>query len=217
MKSIMEQASSIIKAIEKAWISADKPKEFSVKIFEHEEKNFFGMTTKPAKIGIFFSDKATASDKTHKARVTTKELRLTEKESHKQPRQAAAQQQHPTTKQTTQENKQQRIEKQKTIETTQQQKAVPQQRTPATWNDTMIDAVAAWLTKTLSLMGIQPVSFTNEISGKILILTFSHPLIENPTTEKQLFRSAAHLVMASLRNQYKQEIKDLKIVLIRPQ
>src|SRR5579863_6644198 len=57
MKSIMEQASSIIKAIEKAWISADKPKEFSVKIFEQEEKNFFGMTTKPAKIGIFFSDK----------------------------------------------------------------------------------------------------------------------------------------------------------------
>ena len=61
MKSIMEQASSIIKAIEKAWISADKPKEFSVKIFEKEEKNFFGITVKPAKIGIFFSDKASLS------------------------------------------------------------------------------------------------------------------------------------------------------------
>src|SRR5216110_3305924 len=61
MKSIMEQASSIIKAIEKAWISADKPKEFSIKIFEIEEKNFFGMTTKPAKIGIFFEDKVATS------------------------------------------------------------------------------------------------------------------------------------------------------------
>jgi predicted RNA-binding protein Jag len=215
MKSIMEQASSIIKAIEKAWISADKPKEFSVKIFEHEEKNFFGMTTKPAKIGIFFSDKATSSDKTHKARVEMREQRLTEKESHKQHRQAAAQQQHPIAKQTTQENKRQRVEKQKTVETTQQHKVAPQ-RISATWNDTMINAVAAWLTKTLSLMGIQPVSFTNEVSGKVLKLTFSHPLIEDPATEKQLFRSAAHLVMASLRNQYKQEIKDLKIVLIRP-
>ena len=34
--------------------------------------------------------------------------------------------------------------------------------------------------------------------------------------EKQLFRSFAHLIMSSLRNQYKQEIKDLKVVLIRP-
>ena len=46
MKSIIEQASSIMKAIEKAWDQADKPKEFSIKVFEKEEKNFFGMTTK---------------------------------------------------------------------------------------------------------------------------------------------------------------------------
>ena len=54
MKSIIEQASSIMKAIEKAWDQAEKPKEFSIKVFEKEERNFFGMTTKPAKIGIFF-------------------------------------------------------------------------------------------------------------------------------------------------------------------
>ena len=57
MKSIMEQAGSIVKAIEKAWNRAGKPQDFSVKVFEHEQKNFFGMTTKPAKIGIFFEEK----------------------------------------------------------------------------------------------------------------------------------------------------------------
>jgi hypothetical protein len=57
MKSIIEQASSIMKAIEKAWNQAEQPKEFSIKIFEKEERNFFGMTSKPAKIGIFFGDK----------------------------------------------------------------------------------------------------------------------------------------------------------------
>ena len=63
MKSIIEQASSIMKAIEKAWDQAEKPKEFSIKIFEQEERNFFGMATKPAKIGIFFGDKPIVHEK----------------------------------------------------------------------------------------------------------------------------------------------------------
>jgi len=59
MKSVMEEASSIMKAITKAWERVGKPSEFSIKIFEKEEKNFLGMTTKTAKIGIFFKDVAT--------------------------------------------------------------------------------------------------------------------------------------------------------------
>jgi predicted RNA-binding protein Jag len=56
MKSIVEEASSIAKAIEKSWTRAGKPREFSIKIFEDAEKNFLGMTTKPAKIAIFFAE-----------------------------------------------------------------------------------------------------------------------------------------------------------------
>ncbi len=60
MKSIVEEASSIAKAIEKSWTRAGKPREFSIKIFEDAEKNFLGMTTKPAKIAIFFEESATS-------------------------------------------------------------------------------------------------------------------------------------------------------------
>ena len=56
MKSIIEEASSIVKAIEAAWIRAEKPHEFSVKIFEEPEKNFFGMVTKSAKIALIFKN-----------------------------------------------------------------------------------------------------------------------------------------------------------------
>ena len=56
MKSLMEEASSISKAIEKGWTNAGKPKEFTIKIYEEPQKNFIGMTTRPAKIGIFFSE-----------------------------------------------------------------------------------------------------------------------------------------------------------------
>jgi hypothetical protein len=56
MKSIMEEASSIVRAIEAAWIRAEKPQEFSVKIYEEPEKNFFGMVTKSAKIALIFKN-----------------------------------------------------------------------------------------------------------------------------------------------------------------
>lgn len=54
MKSIIQEASSIQKAIEKAWIKADKPREFSVRILEEPVKNFLGFTKKMAKIALFF-------------------------------------------------------------------------------------------------------------------------------------------------------------------
>lgn len=54
MKSIIQEASSIQKAIEQAWIKADKPREFSVRILEEPVKNFLGFTKKMAKIALFF-------------------------------------------------------------------------------------------------------------------------------------------------------------------
>ncbi len=56
MKSVIEEGPSIAKAIEQGWIKAGKPKEFSIKIFQEPKKNFFGMTTTIAKVGIFFRD-----------------------------------------------------------------------------------------------------------------------------------------------------------------
>lgn len=56
MKSLVEEASSIAKAIEKAWERAGKPQSFSVKVYETPEKNFFGFTKKSAKVGIFFEE-----------------------------------------------------------------------------------------------------------------------------------------------------------------
>ena len=56
MISIIHEASSVAKAIEQVWIKAGKPQDFSVKVFEESEKNFFGFTTRNAKIAIFFKD-----------------------------------------------------------------------------------------------------------------------------------------------------------------
>lgn len=59
MKSIMEQASTVEKAVSKAWERSNYPASFSIKILEHPEKNFFGLTTKPAKIALFYTEQET--------------------------------------------------------------------------------------------------------------------------------------------------------------
>lgn len=239
MKSIIEQASSIIKAVEKAWNQAEKPAEFSIKVFEQEERNFFGMATKPAKIGIFFSDKPVLHEKpTSRPRQEIKECRpsFTKTENKPvakpapQPAHKAQPAQHkpsassfapisPKPQSAGKATADKPDNRQKTTE--QNHVAAPQvekaQRIPTTWNDTMIAATHNWLKKTLSLMGLGSIDFNSEIAGKNLKLTFNTPLVADPMHEKQLFRSFAHLIMSSLRNQYKQEIKDLKVILIRPE
>lgn len=66
MKSLVEEASTIVKALEKAWTRAGKPQTFSVKIFEEEETNFFGFTKKSAKVGIFFEETQPSANETKK-------------------------------------------------------------------------------------------------------------------------------------------------------
>ena len=54
MKSIIQEASSLSKAIEQGWQKAGKPTMFSVKILQDANKNFIGMTTQNAKIAFYF-------------------------------------------------------------------------------------------------------------------------------------------------------------------
>lgn len=59
MKSIVEEAATINKAIENAWNRAGNPLEFSIKILEHPLTSFFGLkTSKSAKIALFFTEVA---------------------------------------------------------------------------------------------------------------------------------------------------------------
>lgn len=63
MKSVIEEGSSISKAIETGWVKAGKPKEFTVKIFQEAKKNFFGFTKVVAKVAIFFQEESKEKEK----------------------------------------------------------------------------------------------------------------------------------------------------------
>lgn len=74
MKSIIEEGSSISSAVEKAWKRAGSPIEFTIKIFQIPQKNFFGFTKVSAKIGIFFSDTIAEKPQRTKGRETQRDM-----------------------------------------------------------------------------------------------------------------------------------------------
>lgn len=58
MKSVVQEASTIGKAIEQGWKSAGEPREFSIKILEIPQYNFLGFATRSAKVAIIFEEHA---------------------------------------------------------------------------------------------------------------------------------------------------------------
>ena len=94
MKSIMEEASTISRAIDQAWNRAGRPSEFNIKILETPERNIFGLTIKSAKIAFFFDEKKLLTDTSpapikrlqQKEATVTKERRAPEKNFSKRSR-----------------------------------------------------------------------------------------------------------------------------------
>ncbi len=58
MKSVVQEASTIGKAIELGWKAAGEPRDFSTKVLEVPQHNFLGFTTKSAKVAIVFEENA---------------------------------------------------------------------------------------------------------------------------------------------------------------
>lgn len=204
MKSIIQEASSIAKAVELAWIKAGKPQQFSIKIFQESEKNFLGMTSKPAKIAFIFNDVPDSTSKVIKKHA----------DQPKQPRTS-----HPQPK----EFKKQERERSERI-----QESSPTPKTPATiskdseiaakisllWTTEHCDFVQTWLQDILRSLGYQHVKFSLDTQKQLLKIHFSAPLINDAAKEKHLFRNIAFLMLQSLRREFKRPLRHARVVLL---
>ncbi|OQA36180.1 MAG: hypothetical protein BWY54_00184 [Candidatus Dependentiae bacterium ADurb.Bin331] len=193
MKSIMQEASSIMKAIEKGWEAAGKPKEFSIKVFEEGKKNFIGMTTESAKVGIFFNE--TVAFKPERA--------------HYEQKQKMRQQHQPQRPAPQQPQQQQRVERPK------EQPQRELRPTSAIWTNEMIDAATNWIRGTLKSLDQAALPFTVAADNYQLRFTFSGPLLDHAEKEQQLLRSLSFLLLCSLKRTFKRPLRGYKIVFIR--
>ncbi|HZW61866.1 MAG TPA: hypothetical protein VFF04_06605 [Candidatus Babeliales bacterium] len=201
MKSIVEEASSVMKAIEKGWVQAGKPQEFSVKVFETEQKNFLGMTTKSAKIAIFFGDKVGTATRTER----TEKKDLSKQREQRQPQKP--QRQKPFQTQTPEVTRQEKTHEEPRREERKEQS--PRE----TWSPDMVNAVESWVSENLQLMNLGSKTFSVEVKNYYLKINFDQPLFEDSEREKIVFRSFAHLIMQSLRNKFKKGFRGFKVIL----
>lgn len=197
MKSIMEEASSIAKAIQKGWDRAGKPQEFTVKVFEEAQKNFFGFTSKPAKIGLFFQEPTLSQPQMRHQKDRSQSVKKYSTNTQAQP--SAPKQSQPARQSTTQ---------------------VRPERTPKTessaispWSPELTQAAQEWIKDSLHLMNLSSVQFTTEIDRYALKFNFHSSLLELNEKEKMLFRSWAYLIMQALRQKFKRPLKGLKVIL----
>lgn len=217
MKSIMEEASSIMEAIQKGWERAGKPQEFSVKIFEDSQTSFFGMrTVKSAKVALFFKDGAqqTSSQRAEREPRPTKPARHTQEQ--RESTKGKARDERPRTQTKDLHLPSVKTERQPISQKTTQEPRQPQEqeKTPAAeWNSEMIDWVKSWIQETLKQAELSDITFTSESSKNLLRIDFSAPLVAQEKQERLLFSTFAHLILSSLRNTFKGDLKRLKIVL----
>ncbi len=232
MKSIMEEASSIAKAIEKGWQRAGKPQEFTVKVFEEPQKNFIGLTTKPAKIGLFFEPSSIKTPENKDKRFDSRAHRPLPQRSFKeevanefqktnqrqerpaQKRFSSPQDKHTLNKpqekaagsfeKNLDKNKQQRNDFQSSKDTA----------FSSPWNEELTQSAKDWIKQSLQLVGANDQNFNAEIDRYALRITFLKQITQDGEHEKMLFRSWAYLIMQALRQKYKRPLKGLKIILM---
>ncbi len=231
MKSVLHEASTILKAIEKAWEASGKPSEFNVKILEQGAKKLLFFTDKPAIVSIAFDPKYLQKQVVNNAlpeRISHQNSRggnnLQDTTPHKnKPRQQESvnrhqSQQRPTPPQRPAVPLQPQARKQ------QEQRPSPQNNGPSmeassgqfqqlvAWTPELASIAITELKEILKIMGITT-SFQQKIDQKTLTLTFAAPLLENKDEERLLFISLSYLLIQSTKKYEKKKLRGFHLVL----
>jgi len=203
MKSLIEEASSVSKAVEKGWVNAGKPKEFTIKVYEEAEKNFIGMTTKQAKIGIFFAQHAQAPVE-QKPR---KEKERVERAANPAPQKQRAQK--PVEVEVKKEVKApvERVEK----------KVEKAEDLGPIWSEDMAQSAKEWVGEMLEHMGLGSVPFTVLPQKFHLRIEFSKNILDDLDKQKHLFALTSGLLLTMLKRHYKRPLRGYKVVLTTEQ
>jgi predicted RNA-binding protein Jag len=187
MKSIMEEASSISKAIDQAWQRAGNPMDFTIKILETPERNMFGLTVKSAKIAFFFDD--------YKASSTLHAKPAAPKEHKSSPP--------PLTP------------PERVVQKPRPLPAPPAAPMPRShWDDEMVQIAQNWVQHALSKIGVADATFSTTVSSNGLTFRFKQSPTGNQMKDRLLFSSFAHLILTTLRQKFKKAFRHLKVILI---
>lgn len=234
MKSMLYEASSVLKAIEQAWEASGKPNEFNVKILEAGEKGFLWITKQPAIISITYDPKKCAQAASATPPVAVKEKikheprqqhgqqqREKQVNKHHEKRQHSHQQQPSERDRQQQRSQQQHRQKpagpqhgQQTLQQAQQVKSqqIPAQQQNAQWEEEWLSCLKSHLHELeIHLPMLQKCTLTPD--RKILKIAYT-PLAQTSKEETHIINaSLSYLLMQFLKKKYKTKFSGFSILI----
>lgn len=204
MKSIMEEASTIFKAVESAWQRAGKPQEFTVKILEHPETGFLGLkTVKSAKIALFFNEQIARHETDRHYTRPTQPSSRPDRPAPRSPEQRPATPRQLQPSSPAPQRREPMAQPRRDF--------APQQR--PSWTPEMVAAAQEWVKETLHMMGQLDVNVKAHVSHHYLKLMLDKPVAPDMQQEEVLLKSWSGLAIESLREKFKQPVRGLRLVL----
>jgi len=213
MKSILQEANSIERAIDKAWNQAGKPKEFSIKVLDEGERNFLGLSRRPAIVTILYKpEKATAAQQIRKDRdESPREDWRERRDRAQQSRETRVEGTRPQPDARRQDNKTGRR-----YAGSEEQRTAFQNTLEEGWRDQWKDFVHHEIREVLRLMGITVMVEATVIEEKTLSLSFAQPAMDDNEEQKLLFTALAYVGLQFLKRMYKNRFAGLKVVVTGP-
>ena len=235
MKSVLHEASSILKAIEKAWEASGKPSEFSVKVLEEGETKFLFFSSKPAIVSISFDQRhvAKTSQPTNRNRPNDRQRSGNTQERLLNGGSPQLDNVTRTTPQRTQSRgqDQNRPQQQRPPQRAQQEHQPRQQQQPlapraqqapvaapsqlseqaAIWTPELAAFVGKELNEILHIMSIT-IPFQQQIDQKTLTLTFATPPMDNREDARLFYISLSYLLIQAAKKQEKKKLRGFHLI-----
>ena len=216
MKSILQEANSIERAIDKAWNQAGKPKEFSIKVLDEGERNFLGLSRRPAIVTILYKpEKVTSPQNARKEERSggEREERRDRRERMYNNRDARQENQAQTRQQ---EPRRQEQPATRRYAGTDEQRTAFQNSLEQGWRDQWKDYVVSELRELLRMMGITVMIEASVMNEKTLSITFAQSVLDNDEEQRMLFATLSYLGLQLLKRMYKSRFIGYKILVSGP-
>jgi predicted RNA-binding protein Jag len=217
MKSMLHEAASIIKAVEKAWTESGKPSEFTIKILEKGEKNFIGMTKRPAIISITYGfvgggDKGNQRDFGKKDfgtnRSQNKQFPEGERTKFIQQKSVARD----GLRNIVSEKPKQAQQKMVQEKQVNKKEMLPQDQDIQIWNGELINFCTESL-KDLFMMLNFEYGCSTKVNNRLLTIMLDKPVSVRVEDLRLFYASISHLLLQFLKRKYKKKFNGFQIII----
>jgi predicted RNA-binding protein Jag len=193
MKSMLHEAATVAKAVEKAWTDSGRPSEFTIKIHEMGERNFLGFNKRPAIVSIIYDPRSQATPSGEKRAV--------------QPPLRPDRQQSQGMRERPEQRRRQVYEKRSPLVTR------PLQEPQAdVWVPELTTDVEQWFKEIVGLLEIQ-IPYTTKIDRRAFYLLFDRGVFSSPDEDRQFFAGLSHLLVQFLKKKHKKKLRGYHLVI----